>query len=243
MKKTLVLLTGILIAGYLNGQVSIGLAAGSTFYKVNQTIEYGSNPDIVKPEKHELSLTSGFAFGIPVEIGLSDKLSLFSVLCYMQKGSGIEEVEPESDNIIMKIKGSTTYNYFEVPVLMKYYFIKKRLNLSADFGPAFGYLYTASANYDYTEINTYDHTSVTDNQKSKFSSKDVKNTGINRFDISLTLGLGLDYKIGIGKVFIHVNYEYGINNMMKGADFPYIDIKQFNRGLNTMLGYMISLKK
>lgn len=78
----------------------------------------------------------------------------------------------------------------------------------------------------------------------KMKSKDFKDSGINRLDVSLVIGGGVSYKVGIGDIFLNINYSHGFLNMANGDEedlYKGVSIK--NRGVNITCGYLVSLSK
>jgi len=224
------------------GQVSVGLNLGGNFCKIDYSVDYERNPYLIVPDNQEFLFTSGFTVGIPVEIAFSEKLSLFSDISYLQKGT---KTKYSSTLLGMKynLEGTIKYNYIELPIQVKYYVFKKDIGVFVAGGPSFGYLLNGKSKYDNSSLDLADNTITYSSSDTKYSSNDIKDAGINRFDVSLALSVGVDYKLGIGKVFFNLNYMHGLVNLVDNDMEGYEGIKEYNRGIITTIGYLIPLSK
>ena len=94
----------------------------------------------------------------------------------------------------------------------------------------------------YTENETDGINNFSMNEKMK--SEDFKDSGINRLDLSLVIGGGVSYKVGIGDIFLNINYSHGFLNMANGDELDlYKGVTIKNRGVNITCGYLIPLSK
>jgi hypothetical protein len=243
MKRTILLIMIAVISKSLSGQISAGLSIGDNLCKVKKTVDYESNPYLIKPDKEEYLITNGFTIGIPFEINLSDRLSLFTMFSYLQKGTKVKTTTTTLNDFVANIEGTGKYNYLELPLQGKFYFLKNKMNAYISIGPSFGYLLDGKFKYKISVHDIEQDTTSYNNFDEKVKSKDIKASGINRLDISIALGIGIDYKIGIGKIFININYLYGITDMVNDDKELSKGINQYNRGLTTTLGYLIPLTK
>jgi hypothetical protein len=239
MKKTIVILLIFFVSRAASGQVYIGLSIGGNLCTIRQSLE---NEDIVSGDR-DLKNTLGLGFGIPLQLGISDRLSLVSGFNHLQKGSAIDYEIPEFENEIVRYNGNTRYNYLEVPVQIRYYFVNRNLKVHGSLGLSFGYMLNAVARYDVTIINTIDNSETVHEQNDKLFSNEIKDSGINRFDISLAFGAGIEYDLWIGRIFLQSNYLLGLSNMMKDNNLGVGYITQYNRGFYTSVGYLFSLGK
>lgn len=239
MKKSLLILLSATFSVALFGQISIGLTAGTNICKQKQIMDYDDNSGWIEPNKQEITVSFKWIIGIPIEIGISDKIAIYTEPSYRQKGTKIES-EYDFFDTQMKAKGNNTFNYVELPIFCKYYVVKKKLNAYVMAGPSFGYLIDAwsKAYIDtYSEEDGYEHEDMDMHVK----HDELSDAGVKMLDISAALGCGLSYKIGFGDIFLNATYFHGLSNLidtekMEGA-------KQFNRGLSLTFGYLIPLTK
>jgi hypothetical protein len=242
MKKTILFCAIFFFCRSLFSQVSIGLNVGDNLCKVKRHADYASNPNLVKPDTEEYPFTFGFTVGIPVEIQLSDKFSIYTMFSYLQKGSKAK-ASYDLDEVDYTANSTMKYNYFEIPLQVKYYFLKNKINAFITAGTSFGYMINGKTKY---ELNIYnyeeDSTSIIKDDF-KFKSKDLKDAGVNRLDISLSIGLGIDYQFGPGKLFLNLNYLHGLLDMVNDEQEINKGLDEFNRGILTSVGYLIPLSK
>ena len=225
----------------LSGQISVGFTIGSNFCKLKQDIDYSSVPDL-KPDEHDISTTTGFIMGIPLEIGISERLGLFTLFSYYQKGAKVRSLI-DSPDMYVKSEGTTIFNYLELPIQAKYYILKKDLKVFALFGPSFGYAISARAKYDLYSDYYDGNGMVHEYYNEKLNAKDMADAGFNRMDISLSLGAGLSYTLWKGEIYFNVTYAYGLIDMIKEIPENYLGLKQYHRGINTTVGFLVPLTK
>jgi hypothetical protein len=242
MKKTILLFAIVFGSLSLSGQVSIGLTIGNNFCKVKQSGDNLSDPFITGTSDKDLLITNGFTIGIPLEISLSKRISLFTMFSYLQKGSKVEETI-KSDDFVITSNGTNKFNYLEIPVQGKFYLVKKRMNAYLSIGPSFGYLINAKSKGEVTTLDIELGTTTDESFDEKIKSEDFNKAGINRVDISLSIGAGIGYKVGIGNLFFNVNYNHGFRDMIQDDSELGVSIDQYNRGLTTTIGYLIPLSK
>jgi len=242
MKKIL-FLSLILVLGKISvGQISIGFTIGENFSKLIQTGEYKDSPLIIQPDQQENTITNGLNFGIPIEIKISEKISLYTVPAYIEKGTKVEATFIY-DNLIQKYNGIEKLNYLEFPILGKFYYLKKKISGYITFGPSFGYAINQRFKYDMS-LSSIDYVTVyNDSYDETIKSKDLNEAGFDRFDISLSFGLGTEYNIWIGKMFFNLNYNHGLNDIIYTKTEETKDVCLYNRGLTTTIGYLIPLSK
>ena len=200
----------------------------------------GNNPNLIVLDKDEQKLVFGLIVGIPVEVTLTENFGLYTALTYHQKGIKVEQSYPFFDSYT-ELEGITKLNYLELPVQCKYYITNKTLSAYVALGPSFGYLINGRFKIDSQTINENDEISYI-NSDEKIKSKDLKDSGIKRLDISLVLGGGISYKVGIGDIFLNINYSHGFTNILdESVTEVYEGVTQKNRGVNITCGYLIAL--
>lgn len=242
MKKTILILTIALCSKSLSGQVSIGLTIGNNFCKVKQSGDNLSDPFITGTSDKDLLIANGFTIGIPLEISLSKRISLFTMFSYLQKGSKVEETIKSGDFVITS-NGTIKFNYLELPVQGKFYLVKKRMNAYLSIGPSFGYLINAKSKGEVTTLDIELGTTTDESFDEKMKPGDFDKAGINRLDISLAIGAGIGYKVWIGNLFFNINYNHGLSDMIEDDTDLDVSVDQYNRGLIAAIGYLIPLSK
>lgn len=248
MRKTIFVFVIAVMFKPVSAQISIGLSVGSNFCTVNQDIDDGFGEGEEETGYRDVRLTTGFGIGIPVEVKMSDNFSLSSGIHYLQKGSsGKSEIADLYSS--MKVDGCTKFNYVEIPVQGKYYFVNNNIKVYGSAGAGVGYLFSAVAKHTITYTDFSDDFREVSEQKDRISAKEIKDQNVNQLDISLLAGAGIEYNVWVGRIFLNVNYIFGVSNMFKDGKMDFdeygteIDVKQFNRGLYTSFGYLIPLSQ
>ena len=241
MKAALLFLLIFCVCKSLSAQISVGLSVGNNFSGIKNNSEY---PDYMEPIKEEYSIANGLFVGIPVEVGFTDRISLLTTFSYLQKGANYDGAINLADEYIIEGKGNINYNYLELPLQAKYnFFTKNKTEVYFLAGPSFGYLISVRNKYNST-IHDLGNDNITKEKIDlKQKSKDLSDSGYNRLDISIALGVGCDYKVGMGKLFLHLNYLNGFKNIYKQGDGFDSGVNQLNRGFTTTVGYKIPLTK
>jgi len=238
MKKIVLIISNLIIGTSLFAQLSVGFTVGSNFCTMAGTT---NNSSVAPPEQDKKGIAYGLVIGIPLEIKLSNKFGLYTAFTYHQKGFTFDDNTTDG-SVNFGINGTTKINYLELPIQSKFYLIRKTLNVFILLGPSFGYAISARSKGDMTSYDaTLGLTSSSFDEKLK--AKDFHDAGINRFDLSIALGGGLSYKIWKGNLFFNVNYNYGVTNMQNNDIDVNKGIKEYNRGVSAMFGYLIPLTK
>ena len=181
----------------------------------------------------DISSLTLFGAGAVFDIKLSDNSSLLFEPMYLQKGGKIEE----GSDPMNQPPGEIISAYFELPVLLK-------LTYGEEFkpyillGPSFGYLLSSDLEMKLAGYNfTGDFSTVMED-----------------FDLGLVIGLGLQYPVDFGNLFIEAKYSYGLLNQMKGGTVTIkdqgieidLDVDKeadefINRGFQIMVGMTFPL--
>ncbi|WP_420573464.1 porin family protein [Kordia sp.] len=160
--KKLLLIAAFAVFGFANvnaQDIKLGAKVGMNFASI-----YGDTPANLDP------ITSIVNFGVVGEIPINEKFSFQPELMYSIQGFSINDT-------------SLTLNYFNIPLMGKYYLTKK---LSVEAGPQVGFLLSAKN----------DGPDVTDNFKT--------------LDLGVNVGLG--YKLNNGINF-GLRYNLGLSNI------------------------------
>lgn len=130
---------------------------------------------------------SGFCGGLFIDYTIVEGFSVQTEALYSEKGSRYER----GGEIRME------YDYLEFPVLVKAAFMEGNFKPNISLGPALGILLKAKQISDYPG-DPY--------RSGEIDAKD----SLKNWDISLVLGLGLDYYLGFGKATIDIRFDKGI---------------------------------
>jgi hypothetical protein len=235
MKKIVLLIAILYLVYALQAQVSIGLTAGANIGTFKQDLNYDDLFD--GSYENDISPVAGLIFGIPVDITLGGKIDLLITPSYYQKGARAKSLMESPEYFRSDTK--SRIRYLECPVQLKFYIIKKKINVYGLFGPSFGLGLGARSKYEiWLE---YDGEEVREEYDEKYSAGELKDSGVNQFDFSLTLGAGISKKLGSGDLYFQTSYVYGLTNMIDEEVGIDLDIKQYTRGINIMAGYLIPL--
>jgi len=210
MKKTdyLLLLTTLLFLGSVNAQTGIrfGLKAGYSL-----ATQYG-----ITPAENIYTVDSksrnGFAGGILLYIPITESVGIQQELLYAMKGSrqDVTISEPVNVNTVSEYN----LNYFEMPMIIKYRFVKiKNFGIYGTTGIALSLL--LNGDYDITStINAGGPPVIVPD------SGDMK--GLDTFDYSFAYGAGTDFKLLNKDFFFDVRMTVGWNTLQmpnaSGAD-------------------------
>ena len=223
MKKWKVVVLSLAVAGATANvsmaQLSIGAKGGSTLNTVSGNAPAGT----------EKGMTFGYQFGATVNYGFSKMFSIQPEVVFIQKG-GKYNSSTTDDFAAM------TANYLEVPLLAKAQFGGEKFKGFVVLGPYAGY-WAGGKN----------KTSVLgqENKESIDFDNDIDDDGYkhNRIDLGINGGLGMQYALGRGNIFLDARYGFGIFDMNKYETEPTGYKTQANRSVEVSLGYMFRLSK
>ena len=234
MKKTVLLIVGLLLSASAYGQFSFGLKGGFTgayltHTNISRQIEQSydpANPDgdpIIHYYDFPAQIKIGTYIGMFFEYKFNDKYALQSDVTYSEQGCyfnivmdhyGGKEREDEKDKIRLII------NYFNIPVVFKYYVLKDQL--SVDVGAQFGIRLESTfrritQRYNLTPERTHGP------------------LGTSSYDVSLVAGISYYLNEHFD---LHARFTAGITNTL--SPNPNIDPtskKQANNVIYAGLGY------
>ncbi|MCR9288087.1 MAG: PorT family protein [Bacteroidetes bacterium] len=191
----------ILIATTSQAQINFGLRAGINL--ANQAFEQDGLT--IEPDAN-----LGLTVGVLADIGISDNLSIQPEIDFIQKGMQLEfEFFGETT------KSKQTWNYVEIPVLVKYKFGTDAVKAAVMAGPSFGYALSAKDETDGVETDL------------DFDDND----GVKRGDFGLNVG-GM---VGFGNLFIDLRYQIGLANIADDSDVT-VNNKGFIIAVGCMFG-------
>ena len=200
-------------------QLSVGAKGGGTLNTVSGNTPAGTDKD----------MTFGYQFGATVNYGFSDIFSLQPEVVFIQKGGKASSTTTDD-------YAQLSANYLEVPVLAKAQFGGEKFKGFVVLGPYAGY-WAGGKN----------KTSVlgTESKESIDFDNDIDDDGYkqNRIDLGINGGLGMQYALGRGNIFLDARYGFGLFDMNKYKTEPDGYRSQSNRSVEVSLGYMFRLSK
>jgi len=207
MKKVLLSVAALMIAGISFGQTKFGIIAGPNFSSA--TIKTASP----NSEKETGDLLVGLRAGFVADLQLADEFYIGTGLLYAGKGS------KDKDNSDVK----TTLSYLQLPVnfLFKPEVGSGKLNLGV--GPYFAY--GISGKHKGTAGNTTVELDAFDDESNLIGGK------LKRFDAGLGLVAGYELKQGI---YFGINADLGLVNVYDNTDN---DRSWKNTSFGVSLGY------
>jgi hypothetical protein len=195
--KYLIILASVLILGSpLQSQVGIkgGLALSDIIFEVEGQIPYlgyGTNS-----LSHKLPYLT-YQFGIFNNYNITEKVGLQPELLFVKKG-----LNYSTEFIYDDIKYFVKIHYIEIPILLKYSFLKDSKNqLAVLLGP---YLSYAINNVHYVDV---------DNQVKKEKMPNIK-----KFDWGLSASISYNFTFQQNKLVIDFRTAYGLIDMMEHSD-------------------------
>jgi hypothetical protein len=199
MKKAVcfVLFLSLSFVGYLNAQTKVRLGWKAGYSLATQ---YGITPadDTYTVETHA---RNGFAGGVFVEFPITESVGIQQEFLYAMKGSrqSVTIDTPFDVNTVSKYE----LNYFELPITIKYRFVKMRnVKIYGSTGIALSLL--LNGKYDITStINMGGPPTIIK------VTGDMK--GLDTFDYSFVYGAGADFKLFKKTFFLEYRMTIGWN--------------------------------
>lgn len=215
----------VAISVQTNAQVKFGVKAGLNMNNISQNFEESDWED-------ETKMSLAYSFGVTVDYGLNDALSLQSGLMLTSKGFAYD-VEEEwgegvegSDKLIL--------NYLEVPFNFAY----KVSDFQVYAGP---YVAIGIGGKNKWDVS-YDGESDADEFKLKpvFGKVTEDDLGDDE-DAYNALDYGLNFGIGyqVGPILINAGYSLGLGNITPNYDFEDFDPKDFKQA-NRVITFSVS---
>ena len=203
---TLSLLT--LSAVTSRAQISVGLQAG--YYSTAISIEAFSRDEL---KEIGIKRFNSFAFGVPVELALSEHFALQPELNFVRTG-----LRSEIEDFGSKV----SLNVLEVPLLAKAGFDASGIRLSALLGPSFGYILSGRSQSDAIDIGGF-QIPATD-EKIEFGDEDGD---LRRLGIFGVAGVQFGLPLASARLVIDGRYRFQLNTNEKG-DVDDEDRSRFN---------------
>lgn len=222
MKKISFVLAALLGAGLATSAhaqgLRFGLKAGANLSNLSGSL---TNQDKYKNK-------FGFEGGVLLNAGIvEDLLSIQPEVLFSQKGYKYGDNSYTVAGNTLKYLGNRTYNYLDVPVLLKV----KAAGLFFEAGPQYSYL-----------LSVRDNSAVTSNGSPVTSSASSRNLdNVNRNEIGYAAGLGFEAASG---VFLDVRYNGSFTDFAKnGYQGTDQDLKNArNSVFQASLGFLLPSK-
>lgn len=224
--KLLLLISCTLAALTTEAQISIGLKGGANWANIQA-------PDAVDAVTPDFRTLNGFTLGAVASLNLIDKLAFQPELLYTRKGFVLQEgFDADLFNIPVPlgVKAASSFDYLELPLLMKYQFGGDAIKAYVVAGPSFGYAVsgrlktTADALFD-IELT---------NRKIDLNSIDYQ-----RFEVGAAVGAGFSFSTPLGDLFLDGRYTHGFNQVY---DIPLLTDKVKNKGFALSAGFLIPIQ-
>ncbi|WP_046246309.1 porin family protein [Hymenobacter terrenus] len=176
----------------------------------------------------------GFLGGVMLNAPLlgDGLLSLQPEVLYSQKGFENKPTEYTSVLGKQQREGKVSYNYLDVPVLLKF----KALGFVAEAGPQYSYLLSGNNQTKTTTTPTIGNPSVAETQ----NKTDV--SGLNRNELGYVAGIGYEASNGLS---LSVRYTGAFSDFVKSENNTYFngDLKNARHSaFQLSLGYLIPSK-
>jgi hypothetical protein len=218
MKKSFLLLAVMLTLGTaVQAQFSIIPKAGISLANVNfDEDEEG--------QKSNLGLVAGVGFNIPIT---SDNFfAIQPEILYVQKGYAYEN---------QGVDVRSSFNYIDVPLLLKINFGGDAIKAYVNAGPSFGYWLGGKIKADDEDV------------KIRFGDADnltadevtLDSDDYNRLDIGLQFGGGVGFGIGPGSLLLDARYGFGLTNLNSIEGASDSENQSKNNVFQFTLGYAI----
>jgi len=215
-----------LSAAELSAQISLGIRGGLNLSK------WSLNDEAKKEiEGFDLENINALLLGALVEIRLSNNLAIQPEVNFIQKGSRLVAVETAP--VPIKVEGTTTLNYVEVPLLLKVGTGFGVGRFDVLLGPSFGYALSGKRKFKATVAGQTE----TETENVDFDEDDIARTDVGA-QVGASLGLGLGSS---ARLFVDGRYLLGFSNLDQhehtgGGDEPTIR----NRGIALTAGIIFS---
>jgi hypothetical protein len=248
MKTTAILFMFLIISSALIAQVSIAPVIGASY-----SSRSGWYNDNWGGPKLNNKFIFGFTGGISLNIKVSEKMSLQPEFLYIQKGMKTANFYPfffGYDNNFKSGSYKITYNFIELPLLIKF-----------TFGNKFKYFITAGPYFAYAIDGRYVY-HPQGNLSEKVSSgriifKPFEEENFeegrphdpdycNRMDAGVYIGAGIGKEIGFGTLILDLRFGMGFIDYYKTENFDIVPEGYrpfYNRNINLTLAYYFPIGK
>ena len=223
MKKWKAAVMALAIAGTTantaTAQLSVGPKGGATLNTISGNAPAGTDK----------AMTIGYQFGAAVNYGFNKTFSLQPEVVFIQKGG-------KTNSSATDDFAQMSANYLEVPILAKAQFGGEKFKGFVVLGPYAGYW--AGGKNKASVLGTETNESID-------FDNDLDDDGYkhNRIDLGINGGIGMQYALWKGNIFLDARYGFGLFDMNKYKTEPNGYKTQANRSVEVSLGYMFRLSK
>lgn len=218
IRATLIIVTCCIMQMSATAQMKwyVGFRAGANISYNNLSI------DIAQEEIVSRYNVGGLLLSIPVEYQRSEMFSVISGLSFLQRGTSIEVREPGASSTF---QNTFVIDYLKIPVRGKLALQLNRFQLYLTAGVATAYA---------TDLKRITSVGI---ETAKTTKLDFAASGVQRFDLNLLGGGGLQVEISNNKrLFVEMLYNSGIVDIDRHAAQ-----EVFNQGYAISLGMMMPL--
>lgn len=163
----------------------------------------------------DVDMKLGFLGGVFLDVPLGPTLALHPELLYMQKGAKTQYYDGDMTQKL---------NYIEIPLLVKFKF-SVPLSPVTPFifaGPSVGFFLNGTNSFEEGILDGIEN--------------DIEN--VKTFDLGLSVGAGVGFKMGTGELNANLRYNLGLMNI---DDTDGTDISMKNNYIALLIGYEFSL--
>lgn len=224
MKRIVLSLATVALAGGVMAQLNIGAKAGLNYTIISTKVD--PEPD----EKPESASGIGFHLGGFLQYNFSDMLGLRPELLYSARGFQENQTTTTTFDVfgtttttVSKSDNKASYSYLEIPILLA---IQPSESFAIHVGPGFGLLMggkvKSSGESTTTTTSGGSSSTTTSSFDGEISGSDVTD-GLNKLEIGAVIGLGYQLEGGLG---FDLRYWRGLNTLNKDTEFGSTTVKQ-----------------
>jgi len=201
------------------------------------------------------------------EYQISKRFSIQAELAYAAQGGMRNDIQPfavpaeyldifqlafntKNDYVFANLKSTSHIDFLQVPIMLKYAYpiaFNNKLSVYVLAGPYFGYMVSAKQIVKSADLHVYSteelSSEIPQDLVKGFFGESIDTTinsypELNKFNMGIQGGIGFQYQLGKGKVFIEGGGNYGFLYLQKGDDHG-----KNNIGAGTVLvGYALNLR-
>lgn len=181
------------------------------------------------PAATDKKMTLGYQFGAALNYQFGNVFSLQPEVLYLKKGVRYESTI--TDDFAQRAT-----SYLEVPILAKAQLGGEKFKGYAVLGPYVGYWVGGKTTASVLGVETDDSIDF---------DNDLDDDGYrhNRIDLGLSGGLGMQYTVWKGNIFLDARYGFGLFDTNKYETEPDGYKTVANRNIQVSIGYMFRLSK
>lgn len=232
MKKTILVMATVVVAGTAAAQVNVGGKVG-----LNYSI-YGTKIDPEPDEKPESATGLGFHLGGYLEFMFSDNIGirpelLFSARKTSDTQTTTSTTETFGTTIVAKTENDVknTLSYLEIPLLLNY---KANDNLSFQVGPGLGFLMSSKSTFDGTTTTTTTTGGQSTTTTTSVSGDSDSKEGLRGMELGAVLGVVYELESGLN---FGLRYWRGLNTLNDETEFGPVTVKTNANVLQFSVGY------